>query len=525
MMASQASRSVVRRFDRGLAWPAPWTRAPGATKLARSPVVPVSAPADDWPRAGSHPLADASASTALQRRATQINAAFDAIEPLLQRLALRQFDAGSAQLARRELQATCGLDLSEAELAARWNAPLDMRRLHARCVLHTFAQLLARPFDRSHAALDEGEDAATLIRRWGLHAIDVSACADGRLAGLLDFVLRVPPAIVACRKSHAGALFDVGESLRHWEAVELRRWRESHPNPAAEPTRFLKLGVYHFSSVDPRHEGCAAHGSDERRAAQAVLERLQQFSEAVQRVHCCGASVATLLVGVDTDTDAIRVHVPDGQGRMTIDRHVCALATYRATAGMSRAGAKEAIRRATADCAGVAVDDAATEGMRWFCGYLLKNNIAQIDAVRAAHGGPYPDRGHTERLIVVGDALDGVQLRNLVFQAQMESIEERSGDLDVGLRILGAAHAERAVALPVLVHRSFDARIPGARERAVAHAQRMLRAVGERHAPAIGAGAVSVEAAVSDPAAPRLQFVAPEQAAARGCGCSQAEHP
>ncbi len=507
--------------DPGLAWPAPWRRQDAGRLLDRAPTLPASqafdpsvyaaASASDRP----HPLADARASAALRRRAQEIDSAFGAIEPLLRRLATQQFEAGFAERAAAELSAL-GLDLPAAELAADWNAPLDMRRLHARCVLRAFARLLAREFDRSHAALSEGEDAQELIRRWGFHAIDITACADGRLAGLTDFVLRVPPAVVAYRKSYAGGMFDVEETLRHWETVELARWREGRPNAASEPTRYLKLGVYHFSSADPLHEGCAAHGSDDARAAGALLERLEQFAQAVERTHCCGARVALLMVGVDTDTDAIRVHIPDAAGRMAVARYVDNRELFVATGTQSREAAKETIRAAVARAAGVAVDDAATEGMRWLCAYLLKNNIAQLDAVRAWHGGRYPDGGHDERLIIAGDAIDGVQLRNLAFQAQMDSIEEGAADLDVGVRILGRAHRARGVAVPVLVHCGFDERIPGAEERAARRARRMHAAMCARYAAQIAAGELLVETAVRPAGAACLQFIAADAEQERG---------
>ena len=209
-------------------------------------------------------------------------------------------------------------------------------------VLATFCRLIERHLDRDLARSFEGESAEALIQRFGFHAIDITPCADGRLSGVIDYILRVPPAVVAFRKSYAGAMFDVEESLRHWETVELRRLREARPNAATASTRFLKIGVYHFSSVDPRHEGCAAHGSDDARAAAAVLERLRQFEQAVQLTHCCEARVATLLVGVDTDTDAIRVHVPDAAGTdvdRTLRRQPAALRSDpRPVAGRGQAG-------------------------------------------------------------------------------------------------------------------------------------------------------------------------------------------
>lgn len=443
-----------------------------------------------------HPLGDDAVTSALRRRADEIEAAFAAIEPALRSLAARQLDADFVARANTELADHLGLALPAEALAATWLAPLDMRALYARLVLGTFCRLVERAFDRGLAQFSDGESAQALIHRWGFHAVDITPCADGRLSGVVDYILRVPPAVVVSRQSYAGALFDVEETLRRWESVELRRWREGLPNSADEPTRFLKIGVYHFSRADPGHEGCAAHGSDELRAASAVLERLEQFEAAVAQTHCCGAAVATLLVGVDTDTDAIRVHVPDAAGRMSPGRFVDNGPLYESTRNVPRATAKDAIRDAVAACAGVAANDVPTEGMRWFCGYLLKNNIGQVDAVRTWYGYSYADRSHTERLIVVGDAVDDVQLRNLAFQAQMQSVEEGAGDLDVGLRILCNVHTDRGLAVPLLVHVRYDPRIPGAAERARLRAQRLQAAIVSRYAHLAGRGLLHVEAVI-----------------------------
>ncbi len=482
-----------------------WQRQSLAMKpleFAVAPMSKASANADQWPRAVerpglvSHPLADAEQTAGLRRRADDIEAAFGRIEPTLKALAQRQFDETFSYSARSQIRESLGLEVPESFFATHWARPLDVRRLYARCVLGTFCRLVSQNFDRDHARMSDGEQAAELIARWGFHALDITPCADGRLSGVVDYILRIPPSVIAYRKSYAGALFDVEESLRHWEAVELRRWREGIPNRADAPTRFLKIAVYHFSSVDPAHEGCAAHQSDTARAAGALKERLHQLSEAVQRTHCCGASIATLLVGVDTDTDAIRVHVPDAAGLIDVDRYVDNRDLYGRTQGLPRDEAKDVIREAVAHCAGVPFDHGATEGMRWLCGYLLKNNIAQIDAVRAWHGQGYSDHGHTERLIIVGDAVDDVQLRNLAFQAQMETVEEGAADLDVGIAILRKLHSVRRLAVPVLVHLRFDPRIPGARERAELRALRLMAAIRSRYRDLAAAGELYVQAVV-----------------------------
>ena len=498
-------------------WRAPWEQAaawprPGAVATVTSPAGRPTRQVLDFslPAAG-HPLAEPALSAALRQRADEIAAAFAVIEPVLRRLAPRQFDDGFPEQAHGEVANSLGVDIPAAEFESSWSTPLDLGRLHARCVLGTFRNLVEREFDRNLLALvDEGESTEALIRRFGFHAVDITACADGRLGGAVDFILRVPPAVVVWHDSYAGSMFDVEDALHRWEAVELRRWREGRPNDASEPTRYLKIGLYHFSSVDPRHHGCAAHGSDERRAATELLARLREFEGAVECTHCCGAGVDTLLVGVDTDTDAIRVHVPDVAGAMDVDRFVSSATLYEKTATLEREAAKEFIRQAIADCAGVDPGDAATEGVRWLCGYLLKNNIGQVDAVRGWNGGSYADPGHTEKLVVAGDAMDDVQLRNLAFQAQMRTLEEGAVDLDIGIEILRRTNAPQGLAVPVLVHVTYDPRIPGACAGARARARRLAALIEARYAEAAGPAGLLAQGFVRARGQSRLEVVEAE---------------
>ncbi len=500
-------------------WLAPWGEAaawprPVAVATVKAPsgrAAPNGAVRSGAP-AGGHPLAEPALSAALKQRAEEIEAAFEMIQPVLRRLAPRQFDDGFPEVAQHELANSLGVDIPASECEASWSTPLDLGRLHARCVLGTFANLVEREFERNLAALlDEGESAEVLIQRFGFHAVDITSCSDGRLLGAVDFILRVPPAVVVWHDAYAGAMFDVEDALHRWESVELRRWREGRPNDASEPTRYLKIGLYHFSSADPRHQGCAAHGSDETRAATALLALLQQFEGAVESTQCCGASVATLLVGVDTDTDAIRVHVPDAAGKTDVSRFVSSAALYEQTASLEREAAKEYIRQAVADATGVDAADAATEGMRWLCGYLLKNNIGQVDAVLGWIGGMYADPGHTEKLLVAGDAIDDVQLRNLAFQAQMRTLEEGAVDLDVGFNILRRTNAPHGLAVPVLVHVAYDERIPGACASAQARARRLTAAIETRYAGRAGTDGLVVQGFVRARGQSRLELVEAER--------------
>lgn len=138
---------------------APWREGWLARSLTAEPGMP------DWSaraidrihevsvRGSGHPLAEPAWSAALHDRASTIKASLERIAPTLQSLARRQFDEGFATAARRELSDAFGLDLESADLQAHWAQPLALGRLHARCVLAVFAQLIERDFDRNLARL------------------------------------------------------------------------------------------------------------------------------------------------------------------------------------------------------------------------------------------------------------------------------------------------------------------------------------------------------------------------------------
>jgi carboxysome shell carbonic anhydrase len=295
------------------------------------------------------------------------------------------------------------------------------------------------------------------------------------LAHVIRYVLRLPYRAVR-RKSYAGALFDIEDSLAKWTETELLRYREGRPNTADAPTRYLKAVVYHYSSVDPDHEGCAAHGSDATRAAQAGLDRLLSFQRAVQNSYCCGASIDLLLIGLDTDTDAIRVHVPDANGEIDLLRFLDARELYdrsrHMTAEQALAYIDDRVQR-TAD---------APRGMARLIGRLLEHNLSQIDYVRGYYGAHYPDIGHAERFIGAGIGFEEVQLRNLTYFAYLDTVEEAAPDLDVGVKIFSRLNVAHGLPIPVVVRYDYHGQVPGARERAVEHCRRVAAALRSRYA-------------------------------------------
>jgi carboxysome shell carbonic anhydrase len=429
------------------------------------------------PRA--HPLIDAARNAELAEYERAVRARFDAIVPILKTIAAQQHEAGFEQRAQQIARERLGFELPADVLGDAWVTTLDMRKLYGHSVLQTYYALA-----REQAARENRREDAEAMQRFfiecGFHEVDISPCADGRLKGLLQFVLRLPLHSVRL-KSYAGALFDVEMNVKQWIETELRRFREGVPTLSDAGTRYLKIAVYHFSSSDPQHEGCAAHGSDDRKAAQGALDRLAAFRTAIENGFCCGASVATLLIGVDTDNDAIRVHVPDAQGEMSVDCFVDNLSVYRRTADMAASQAANSVTAAIDEAARAAGRSMPEPGMRRLIARLLTNNLSQIDYVCAQHNGRYADIGHAERLINIGDSLDGLHLRNLAYFGHLYTIEEGAADLDVGIRIFSKLNVIHGLPIPIAIHYRYDERVPGSRERAVARCRRIKAAIETRY--------------------------------------------
>ncbi|MFM7269245.1 MAG: carboxysome shell carbonic anhydrase, partial [Cyanobium sp.] len=276
----------------------------------------------------------------------------------------------------------------------------------------------------------------------------------------------------------AGALFDVENTVNRWVKTEHRRYREAQPNPAHADTRYLKVVLYHFSSLDPSHEGCAAHGSDDALAASCGQQRLRDFQQAVENSFCCGASVDLLLLGIDTDTDAIRVHVPGLDGSTNLERWLDARDVYESTRHLGAEEGRLRIEAMVRQAAAASPDP----GIVRLIAKLLEHNLSQIDYVRQYHGGHYSDAGHAERFIGVGIGFKEVHLRNLTYFAYLDTVEEGAPDLDVGVKIFKGLNVSRGLPIPVVIRFDYGGKVPGARERAVHNALRVMEAIKSRYA-------------------------------------------
>jgi len=487
-------------------------RATGAAPMRRPGAVGIGAAASPSPAVGrvtrkgsrpvrgrlgtGHVLARAEENARLNDYEQGVKSAFDRIVPTLKRISAYQhevdFETQAQDIARREL----GFELPADILADAWVEQLDMRRLYAWCTFATYRRFCDEFFTRDPLAAEDAANSSEafegFLQTRGFHTLDISPCADGRLAHLIRYVLRLPYRAVR-RKSYAGAMFDIEDSIQKWVETEMLRFRMGLPNTADKPTRYLKLVAYHYSSVDPENEGCAAHGSDTAKAAAAGLERLVSFQQAIENSFCCGASIDLLLIGVDTDTDAIRVHVPDADGAIDLNRYIDAMELYTSTARLDESRARNDIHDAVRQCSpGVVL------GMSRLIERLIENNFSQIAYVRDYHGDHYADIGHAERFIGAGVGFEEIQLRNLMYFAYLDTVEEATADLDVGIKIFTGLNVRHGLPAPVVVRFDYHGQVPGARERAVEHCRRVSEAIKARYADLFPRGLLHLLQVVRD---------------------------
>ena len=424
----------------------------------------------------SHPLTDVQENNRLFEYENSVKEAFDGIVPALKKISALQHEADFVSKAQRIAESQLGFELPTVLLEDAWVDQLDMRSVFAWSLFETYRRFSDDVFTRDPLGNNDEEAFQKLLEECGFHLMDVSPCADGRLAHVIRYVMRLPTKAVR-RRSYAGAMFDIDDSLNKWTRTELVRFREGVPNTADAPTRYLKAVVYHHSSVDPEHQGCAAHGSNTAKAAAGGLSKLKGFQQAVQNTYCCGASIDCLLIGLDTDTDAIRIHMTDANGEIDLNNYIDSMEAFDSTAQLSASQAEQWIADHIRQKGGAALVD----GMARFVAFLLKNNLSQVEYVRAYHGGQYRDIGHAERFIGAGIGFEEVQLRNLTFFSYLDTVEEAAADLDVGISIFTGLNVSHGLPVPVVVRFDYHGNVPGARERAEEHCKRVSDAFHSRY--------------------------------------------
>jgi carboxysome shell carbonic anhydrase len=460
-----------------------------------------------------HALVDAELNRRLYAYEQQVRGRFTTIVDALKTISAFQHELDFVVRAQRYALERLGYELPPELLEDAWVSGLNMRALHSHCTFASFRACV------DHADADQAPwrermplDPA-FVESCGYHTVDISPCADGRLQGLLPFIFRMVPGDNIYVKAYAGVMFDVESDVTDWTHRELDRLTGGIPG--GEASNYLKVAVYHFSTSNPGHQGCAAHGSNDSKAVESALGRLNELRAAVDNTFGKGAAPEILLVGVDTDVDSIRVHLPDALGEVNPYRYVDTGELYRETVGMGAEAARAhiaAVVARTEQADGWAQGEGAmNEGMRRLVLRLLEANLSQIEYVIQHHAGRYVVIGHDEALICAGEATNFVQMRNKYYYAHLDTVEEGAADMDVGIKIFTGLNIKHGLAVPVLVHFHYCSRVPGARERTVLRCRRVKAAIESRYPHLVEQGLLNCQMAVSDfRGSERCTFIADE---------------
>lgn len=447
-----------------------------------------------------HVLVDAELNRRLYAYEKTVRGRFSGIVDTLKTLSAHQHELDFVARAQRIARDQLGYELPSELLENAWVSGLDLRALHSYCTFQSFKTCVERTNEdqsqwRERMVLD-----AEFLASCGYHTVDVSPCADGRLQGLLPFVFRMAPNENVTVKAYAGVMFDVEADVTDWTHRELERL--SGGIPGGEALGYLKIAVYHYSSSHSSDQGCAAHGSNDKLATESALGRLVELREAIENTYGRGAAPDVLLVGLDTDTDALRIHLPDAIGDVNAYRYAETGGIYRETLGMSRDAARASIAdtlRSVERQGGWAEGEGVMQdGMRRLVSALIEANLSQIEYVIHHHAGRYEVIGHDEEFICAGEAMNELQLRNLFYFAHLDTVEEGSADMDVGIKIFKGLNVSHGLPVPALVHFHYSSRVPGSRERAQLRAERVREAIVARYPSLASQDLLNVSMAVSD---------------------------
>ena len=94
-----------------------------------------------------------------------------------------------------------------------------------------------------------------------------------------------------------------------------------------------------------------------------------------------------MLIGLDTDTDSLKIHLPTRDGGIDLEKTISTLEIYNSTINFSQEDAEREIcqiisKKSSKD---------KLKGLEKFMYKLIVNNISQIDYVKSFHNGSYED--------------------------------------------------------------------------------------------------------------------------------------
>ena len=430
-----------------------------------------------------HPLTNMRQNAHLARCEESITNRFYSITSVLKHLGNIQHNENFVALANDITSKELDFNFPLQSLESAWINGLDMKLLYSKSIFNAINSSVNQFSEDLGRNEDSKVDTHSFFLDCGYHSVDITPCSDGRLKGLSKYIFRLPLSAITIRNSYAGALLNVESNVRDWEKIELSRLR--NPSSGSSASRYLKIVVYHRSSSDPLHQGCAAHGSNDKLAAEAGLEKLTEFHSAIDNTYSCGSQIDLLLIGVDTDNDSIRIHVPDSNGELSVHRFVDTADLYNETLNLNSDQARVALFNSidkSSDMSGWGKGEGKpSEGMRKVISNLLEYNLSQIEYVADLYGGSYPDLGHAEQFISVGDGFQEIQLRNIAYYAHLDTVEEGSADLDIGIKIFSGLNIKKGLPIPIAIHYRYDSKVPGSRARVVQKSKRVMAAILNRY--------------------------------------------
>ena len=447
-----------------------------------------------------HALVDPDLNRRLFDYERSVRGRFSGIVETLKEISALQHEPDFAARAQQLAQQRLGYTLPQTLLDDAWVSGLDMKALHTHCIFQSFKTCIDSTDADQAPWLDRMALTPEFLAACGYHTVDITPCADGRLQGLVPFVFRMAPSRNVYVKAYAGAMFDVEVDMVDWAHRELERLTGGIPG--GESQNYLKIAVYHFSSSHSHDQGCAFHASNDKQAVELAKQRLDELRVAIERTYGVGAAPAVLLVGLDTDLDALRIHLPDADGDVNPYRYIDTAVLYRETVGLSAEAARahlvqrlDEAQQMDGWAQGRGVMD---DGMRSLVLALAEANLSQIEFVIHHHQGRYSILGHDEEFICAGEATHYVQLRNKYYFAHLDTVEEGAPDMDVGIKIFTGLNVQHGLPVPVLVHFYYSSRVPGSRDRALKRARRVKAAIESRYPALVARDLLICRMALSD---------------------------
>ena len=130
---------------------------------------------------GIHALTDMRDNAQLLSYERSVKGSFDRIEPVLRQLVAIQFDIDFATQAREIASRELGFELPINLLDSAWTNQLDIKALYSYCVFETYRRFCDHSIATSPLAMHSDSDFDELLEECGLHAVDLTPCADGQL--------------------------------------------------------------------------------------------------------------------------------------------------------------------------------------------------------------------------------------------------------------------------------------------------------------------------------------------------------